>query len=170
MAAHCVLVGYGDTGRTAALTIAARTSGLVVLDTDPARISLAVADGARAVTGDGRVVDVLRSVDVASAASVIIAVPDDDAAMRITWVARRLSPDVAITTLLRSLLLGDLATELGADRVVVTDQLVGRTLGLMLRRSRPPGHATGNRGSPFGPRRPRRWGAARPISGRWSSP
>ncbi|NUT48126.1 MAG: hypothetical protein HOV94_12575 [Saccharothrix sp.] len=137
MTAHTVLIGYGETGRAAALAVPAGIRDLVVLDIDPSRTSQAVDDGVRAVLGDGRMVDVLFSVDVAGADSVIVAVADAADAARITWAVRRAGPEVTLVVLLRSPMWRDFVVRLGADRVVVTGQVVGRELALSLRRAAP---------------------------------
>jgi voltage-gated potassium channel len=134
MTAHTVLVGYGATGRSAAQTLPGDTvGGLVVVDTDAVRADLARQDGAQPVLGDGGDVATLRAAQVPEAAHILVAVPDDPVAVRITTTARSLNREATITTLVRDPHWRTLATYLGADQVVVAADLVGRLLGMAVR-------------------------------------
>lgn len=140
MAPHTVLIGYGDTGRIAADLVAVDQpeTRLVVVDTDPDRLRLVTDHTATPVLGDGTDADTLRVANVQDAAQVIVAVTDDMAAMRVITAVRQISTTATITTLVREPRLRKLAKYLGADQVIVGEQLVGRLLGLSVRR---PGHA-----------------------------
>ncbi|MEV6236687.1 NAD(P)-binding protein [Lentzea sp. NPDC051838] len=138
MTSHVVLIGYGDTGHTAAGVLRAGQafSELVVVDSDPARVVLAARCGASAVLGGGAEAETLRSAGVCRAAQVIVTVSDDMSALRITAAVRRLNSSVKITTSVREGRWRELALCVGADQVLVTEQLVGRSLGLSVRRTR----------------------------------
>jgi voltage-gated potassium channel Kch len=101
MAAHTVLIGYGATGRSAASVLNTNQATLVVVDTDQAQGVLAVHDGARFVCGDGRDTAALHRAGVTDAAQIVVAVPDDATAVRITSLARGLNRAATITTLIR---------------------------------------------------------------------
>lgn len=131
MTAHTVLIGYGATGRSAAQALPDDTGdGLVVVDIDAARADLARQDGAQPVLGDGGDVTTLRAAHVPEAAHVLVAVPDDPSAARITTTVRSLNRDAAITTLVRDPHWRTLATYVGADQVLPGADLVGRLLGM----------------------------------------
>jgi voltage-gated potassium channel len=130
MAAHTVLIGYGATGRSAASVLHADQTRLVVVDTDQARSALAAHDGARFVQGDGSDLAALHRADAAHATQMVVAVPDDATAVRITSLARSLNRTATITTLLRRPRWRALAGYLRADHTVVSGELVGRLLGM----------------------------------------
>lgn len=136
MAPRTVLIGYGDTGRIAADLVAVDQpeTRLVVVDTDPGRLRLITTPTATSVLGDGTDADTLRIANVQDADQVIVAVTDDMAAMRVITAVRQISTTATITTLVREPRLRELAKYLGADQVVVGEQLVGRLLGLSVRR------------------------------------
>lgn len=136
MAPHTVLIGYGDTGRIAAdlVSVDQPDMRLLVVDTDPNRLRLIREHTATPILGDGTDVDTLLTANVRDAAQVIVAVTDDTAAMRVITAVRQISTTATITTLVREPRLRKLARYLGADQVVMGEQLVGRILGLAVRR------------------------------------
>lgn len=135
MTAHTVLIGYGATGRVAAHTLPGDAAGgLVVVDTDAVRAQLARRDGARPVHGNGGNVTTLRAAHVPAAAHVLITVPDDPTAVRITTTVRSLNHDAMIITLVHDPHWRRLASYLGADQVLAVADLVGRLLGMTIRR------------------------------------
>ncbi|WP_158853908.1 potassium channel family protein [Saccharothrix deserti] len=136
MASHTVLIGFGDTGRITAdvLSRERSTPRLVVVDLAPARLLPAVERGATAVVGDGADLDTLRLANVGDAARVIVAVADDMVAVRIVAAVRSVNNATTIITLLRESRWRDMAESLGADQVVVVEHIVGRLLGLSVRR------------------------------------
>ncbi len=76
----------------------------------------------------------LRAAHVPEAAHVLVAVPDDPAAVRITTTVRSLTREAAITTLVRDPHWQTLATYVGADQVLAGADLVGRVLGMAVHR------------------------------------
>ncbi|PXX59685.1 voltage-gated potassium channel Kch [Nocardia tenerifensis] len=136
MTAHSIVIGYGGTGRNAAHAIAEASPGspLTVIDTDPARTALARNDGAHSILGDARDLDVLRCAGAGHALAVTIAVGADSEAVRITSAVRGLNNYATICTSLRAGGWKGVAEHLGADQVVVTSKLIGRLVGLSIRR------------------------------------
>lgn len=135
MASHTVLIGYGDTGRIAADALCAdsRTPRLVVIDTNPDILRLVPTHGGTAVLGDGANIDTLRIANAQNATQVIVAVSDDAAAVRIIAAVRWINAAATITTVVRDPQWRTLALQVGADQVIVAEQVVGRLLGLAVR-------------------------------------
>lgn len=131
MASHTVLIGYGDTGRVAvaALPKYLRSLGVTVVDSDLDRTLLAAEDGVASVVGDGADRDVLGQAAVREAVQVIVTVADDMATMKIIAAVRLLNTDATIAVLLREERWRELAGHLGADHVVLADEVVGGLLG-----------------------------------------
>ena len=138
MTSHVVLIGYGDTGHTAAGVLRSGhvVADLVVGDSDPRRVVLAAQCGASAVLGEGADVETLRTAGVCRAGRVIVTVSDDMSALWITAAVQRFNSSVKNTTSVREGRWRELAFCVGADQVLATEQLVGRSLGLTVRRSR----------------------------------
>src|SRR4051812_8176013 len=103
MFGHVVVIGYGRTGRRAALTLVelATPTSLVVVDSDSARAAIADYDGARAVHGDGCDAAVLRRADVDAALCVVVAVKSDAEGMLVTSAVRRLTRSAIILVVRR---------------------------------------------------------------------
>jgi Trk K+ transport system NAD-binding subunit len=135
MASHTVLIGYGDTGRVAAdvLTVDHPMPRLVVIDTDPDSLRLVTRHGGTPVLGDGADLGVLRNANAHNATQVIVAVADDAAAVRIIAAVRWINAAATIITVVRHPRWRSLAQAVGADQVVVAEQIVGRLLGLSVR-------------------------------------
>lgn len=149
MATHTVLIGYGDTGRVATdvLFVDHEPAELVVVDTDPNRLDLAVERGATAVLGNGTELATLRTAEVQDAHQVIVAVADDAFAVRITAAVRSVNSTARVITLVREPGWRDVAEYLGADQVIVAEEMVGRLLGLSVR---PGGNGSHSRSLPAG--------------------
>ena len=129
MFGHVVVIGYGRTGRRAALTLVelATPTSLVVVDSDSARAAIADYDGAHALQGDGCDHAVLRRADIDVALCVVVAVNSDEEGMLVTSTVRRLTR-AAIILVVRKPHVSSVAIRLGATRVVVSGELDdGRT-------------------------------------------
>jgi voltage-gated potassium channel len=124
MFGHVVVIGYGATGRRAALTLVelATPTSLVVVEVDSERAAIAGYDGAHVVHGDGRGDAVLRRADIDVALCVVVAVNSDAEGMLITSAVRRLTR-AAIIIVVRRSVVTSVATLLGATRVVVSGEV-----------------------------------------------
>jgi hypothetical protein len=125
MRSHAVLIGYSARGRVvvSALFAAGHATDFTVVDSDPERVEQAEADGVHAVAGEGWRLDVLWSAGAHTSEHIVVAVPDDALALRITSVVRSLNDRATITTLVRSTELHELIEFLGADHVLVADRV-----------------------------------------------
>ncbi|WHT20249.1 NAD-binding protein [Crossiella sp. CA-258035] len=142
MPGHTILIGYTATGRYAASVLAAdrQQSGLVVVDHDAARLALAEADGVRPVLGNGSEEAVLHSAMIGTATHVVVTMPEDSEVARITRAARDLNRSAVITAAVHDPRWRQALLVLGADQVLVTQQVVGSLLGMsVLRPDQPPG-------------------------------
>ncbi|SES00541.1 voltage-gated potassium channel [Lentzea xinjiangensis] len=103
MTDHILVIGYGDTGRSAVNSVLASQSDarLTVLDIDFLAAVEATANGVAAVVGDGRDRCALDEAAADIADRVIVAVPDDLNAFLITRAVRPLNPDTLIVVVIR---------------------------------------------------------------------
>ncbi len=88
---HTIVWGYGRVGRT--LTQRLRKSGvdIVVIDSDPAKIIEAEADGLRVVTGDASEESVLKAAGIEEAAQLATVLSSDSANVFVTLTATRIT-------------------------------------------------------------------------------
>ncbi|SES37114.1 NAD-binding protein [Lentzea albida] len=120
MPGHVVVVGYGAMAVDALRHICSSdaTDDLVVLDVDAFALTAALANGAKALRGDGRDPGDLRRAGVPSAARVIIAAPDDDGLLTAIAV-RSLTESVAVTAVIRQASRRDQFLRAGVDEVLL---------------------------------------------------
>ena len=130
---HTIVCGYGTKGRTAISTL--RNKGtdagqIVVIDDNPAACARAKSDGIAAIDGSAADQRTLEEAGIRDAASVIVAVNRDDAAVLITLTARELNATAKIVASVREEENVHLLTQSGADGVIISSGAAGRLLGL----------------------------------------
>ncbi|MFJ8963265.1 NAD-binding protein [Lentzea sp. NPDC102401] len=103
MTDHILVIGYGDTGRSAVNSVLASQPDalLIVLDIDFLAVAEATANGATALVGDGRDRCALDQATADIADRVIVAVPDDLNAFLITRAVRQLNPVALLVVIIR---------------------------------------------------------------------
>ena len=130
---HVVVVGYGTKGRSAVAALlgdGTPADTIVVVDSDPASLEAASAQGLVTVHGSGTRSEVLRLAGVARARSVIVATNRDDTAVLVTLTARELAPKADIVASVREAENVHLLRQSGASSVVVSSETAGRLLGM----------------------------------------
>ena len=133
---HIVVIGYGTKGRSAVNALlgdGAESTGIVVVDTDPASLEAASSLGLVTVNGNASRSDVLRLAGVTRARSVVVAANRDDTAVLVTLTARELAPKAHIIAAVREAENVHLLRQSGADTVVVSSETAGRLLGMATR-------------------------------------
>ena len=130
---HTIVIGYGTKGRSAIDALiagGAAPSSIVVIDPDPAALTVAEKRGLITVHGNGTKSDVLRVAAVSRARSVIVAPSSDDTAVLITLSVREMAPSAMIVASVREGENQHLLMQSGADSVVVSSETAGRLLGI----------------------------------------
>jgi CPA2 family monovalent cation:H+ antiporter-2 len=119
---HVIVVGYGPVGRRLAQVLDECDIPFVVIDINPESIDEAQEAGYEAFYGDATRSAILKEAGVQRAKLCVVAINDQDAARRITRVARHENPTIQL--LVRTRFLTDLGPlrEAGAD-VVVPEEL-----------------------------------------------
>ncbi|WP_330275922.1 NAD-binding protein [Lentzea sp. NBC_00516] len=120
MSSRTVLIGYSVRGRAvvAALRANGHANGFTVADSDPVRAEQAVLEGVPAVVGPCWRLRTLWLAGAHTADHVVVAVPDDETAVRITSAVRSLNETATIITVVRSSEVRELVEHAGADHVV----------------------------------------------------
>jgi voltage-gated potassium channel len=130
---HVIICGFGTKGRSAARALLAQgmgADGIVAIDSDPAAVAAATAAGHVAIAGDASRTEILREAGIERARSVVVAPSRDDAAVLITLTAREMNPTVKVVATAREGENAHLLRQGGADSVVISDEAIGRLLGL----------------------------------------
>jgi voltage-gated potassium channel len=105
LADHIIIAGYGQTGSEAVDELIARgepPGQFVIIDTSEEALARAKACGCTVLLGDATRDDVLQSVKVREARSMIVAAGRDDTSILITLSARHLAADLPISVIVRN--------------------------------------------------------------------
>ncbi|CAN5548765.1 hypothetical protein BH09PLA1_BH09PLA1_29510 [soil metagenome] len=121
---HFIIAGYGLPGRAVAEALDLRQLPYCVLELNAATVHRCVKSGTHIVEGDVTDPDVLKRAHIETAAALILAIPDEKAALKATTVARALNPSMKIISRAHYVSTGIEATARGADAVVVAEQVV----------------------------------------------
>ncbi|MCA9726133.1 MAG: potassium channel protein [Candidatus Eisenbacteria bacterium] len=93
---HCIVCGYGRTGRQVVTVLEARGIPFVVIDQIPEKVESLFADGAAAIVGNAHDNEVLEEAGIARAQALIACASDDAENVFITLSARSMRPDLNI--------------------------------------------------------------------------
>ncbi len=128
---HTIVCGYGTKGRSAVEQLLARgepAERIVVIDSHEEAIDRATRQGLGGIVGDASRAEVLIDAGVRDAATVIVAVQRDDAAVLATLTARELAPEASIAAAVREESNRHLLAQGGADAVISSSAHAGRLL------------------------------------------
>ena len=129
---HAIIAGFGVPGRAVAELLESRGTPYTVIETNPATVTRAEKPGRRLVCGDARDPEVLRRAGIETATLLVIAIPDESAALEATRQARQLSSTIRIITRTHFTSAGIEARQLGANEVVVAEQAAAREFARIL--------------------------------------
>ena len=119
--ARVIIGGYGPVGLAAAQKLREIGFDIVIIDQNPDTVKRQLELGNAAFHGDVSNVTILKKADLQSADVLILAIPDEEVAVAACAAARRLSPRIFIVARTNFLSRGLLATEAGADKVIVEE-------------------------------------------------
>lgn len=128
LSGHVVIIGYGRVGRGIAQTL--RDDGLpvVVVDASRDRIEALRRAGIAAVSGDGVDPQVLVQAHVASAAMLVVALPDPVGLERMVAVARMLNPTLEVVVRSRGEVESKLMRDAGIGTVFTGEEELARSI------------------------------------------
>jgi CPA2 family monovalent cation:H+ antiporter-2 len=135
--ARAVVIGAGPIGRTTASGLETRGFEVTLVDRSPLNLHGFAQLGFYTVTGDALESDVLERAGVPEAEVVMVAVPDDAVAARITARVRALTPHAVIVVRCRYQRNAGALRDAGAALVVSEESEAVRALGDVLARFRP---------------------------------
>lgn len=121
-----ILVGFGLAGRWVADIFDRHKIEYVIVDQNPETIEMQKRLGLRAVLGDIGEEATLRRAGIEQAALLVLTVPDEQAVLRATQLARKIKPDIYIVARTNYTSAGLRAVQLGANEVIKGEQAVAR--------------------------------------------
>ena len=131
-AAHAIIAGFGVPGRVVAELLESRGIPYTVIETNPATVNRASKPGRELVCGNACDAAVLRRAGIEAATLLVIAIPNESAALDATRQARKLNPTIHIIARTHYTSVGMEARQLGANEVVVEEQAVAHEFTRLL--------------------------------------
>ncbi len=129
-----VIAGFGLAGRWVADIFDRHHIDYVIVDENAQTVEAQRGLGRHVVLGDISQESTLREAGIEKASILALTVPDEQAVLQATQLARRLKPDLYIVARTTHTSAGMQATQLGADEVVKAEQAVARQFYEMLLR------------------------------------
>ncbi len=118
---HVIIGGFGPVGRRIAIELERTGVSFTLIELNPDTVVEQIRERRSIVFGDVANLSVLESAGIGHAAALILTVPDEEAVIRACAVARRRSPKLFIAARTGLLSKSALATNIGADHVVVDE-------------------------------------------------
>jgi voltage-gated potassium channel len=131
---HTIICGYGRMGQHLANELATGGRPLVVIDIDAERVEEAKAHGLLTVRGDATEEEMLLSVGICQADTLVIALPSDAASVFITLTARDLHSTLQILARAEQPSTEKKLRQAGANRVVMPAVIGARQMARMITR------------------------------------
>jgi Trk K+ transport system NAD-binding subunit len=130
--AHTIIAGFGVPGRVVAELLESRGIPYTVIETNPTTVNRAGKPGRELVCGNACDEAVLRHAGIETATLLVIAIPNESAALDATRLARKLNPTIHIITRTHFTSVGMEARQAGANEVVVEEQAVAHEFSRLL--------------------------------------
>lgn len=121
-----IIVGFGLAGRWVADIFERHKIDYVIVDQNPETIEIQRRLGLRAVHGDISEERTLREAGIEQASLLVLTIPDEQAVLRATTLARKINPKIYIVARTNYTSAGMRASQLGADEVIKGEQAVAR--------------------------------------------
>ena len=131
---HIVICGYGRIGQHLAGELKIHKRPIVVIDKDPRAVTEARSLGILAVEGDATEEEVLRSLHVETASTLVAGLPSDAESVFITLTARNLNRDIQIIARAEFRSTERKLRQAGADKVVLPTVIGARQMVRMITR------------------------------------
>ena len=120
-ARHVIVAGYGLVGRTVTQHLERTGAAVTIIEMNERTTHKQASLHKRVIHGDVREVAVLRAAGIDAAQALVLAIPAEQQAVEACRVARQLNPSIYIAARTNFVSQGMLATEAGADHVVVQE-------------------------------------------------
>ena len=134
VAGHIIVAGFGLAGRYVVDLVEQAELPYVVIEKNRATVETQRALGRSIVAGNVADAETLNKARLDEAAILALTIPDEEAVLEATALARRLNPDIYIIARTNYSSKGMRASQLGADEVVKAEQAVAVQFYERLRR------------------------------------
>lgn len=121
---HVIIVGFGLAGRCVADLLDGAGTSYTIIERNPVTVETQRALGRRVVAGDASDAQTLSEAGMDRATILALTIPDEDAVLEATSLARRLRPEIYIIARTNYSSKGMQASQLGADDVIKAEQAV----------------------------------------------
>lgn len=121
---HVIIVGFGLAGRCVADLLDKASVSYTIIEQNPVTVETQRALGRDIIEGDARNADTLDDAGLSRAALLALTIPDEEAVLEATALARRLNPGIYIVARTNYSSKGMKASQLGADEVIKAEQAV----------------------------------------------
>ncbi len=121
---HAIVVGFGLAGRYVADLLDSLRMSYTIVERNPVTVETQQALGRRVILGDAADEETLVRAGIAEATILALTIPDEEAVLKATALARRLHPDIYIIARTNYSSKGMQASQLGADEVIKAEQAV----------------------------------------------
>ncbi len=126
VACPVIIAGFGPMGRACAERLEKHQLKYTIIEMNARTVKTQTRLGRSIVYGDATNPIVLESAGILDASAIILTIPDETAMLRACRVVRQLNPDIYIVARAGMLSQANLATELGADKVLVDEIAAAR--------------------------------------------
>ena len=123
-----IVAGYGPVGRVVCDLLEKSNFAVTVIDINQRTTEKTHPYSRKFVFGDVRDPLVLVAAGICDATALILGIPDEDQAVIACRVARELSPDIYIAARTNFVSKGLLATQAGADHVVIEEVITAQAM------------------------------------------
>ena len=121
---HVTIVGYGLAGRCVSDLLDQANVRYTILERNPVTVETQKALGRDIIEGNATDAETLQRAGLAKAAILALTIPDEEAVLQATALARRLQPEIYIIARTQYASKGMKAAQLGADDVIKAEQAV----------------------------------------------
>ncbi len=121
---HVIIVGFGLAGRCVADLLNHAKIRYTILERNPVTVATQQALGREIIEGDATDSETLLRAGLATSSILALTIPDEEAVLTATALARRLSPEIYIIARTQYASKGMKAAQLGANEVVKAEQAV----------------------------------------------
>jgi Trk K+ transport system NAD-binding subunit len=129
---YVVVIGYGVPGRAVVDLAKERGAEICVVEQNANTVKRCKATGLKMIVGDARLPATLEQAELARASVIAIAIPDEEAALQVTRVARAMNAVAKIITRCHYTSAGFQAKDAGADEVVVAETVVANEMSALV--------------------------------------
>ncbi len=124
LSGHVIIVGFGLAGRCVADLLNHAEISYTIIEKNPVTVETQRALGRDILEGSGTDAETLVKAGLNEAAILALTIPDEDAVLNATSLARRLRPEIYIIARTQYSSKGMKAAQLGADAVIKAEQAV----------------------------------------------